>query len=452
MPQHRGSPLQPQQRSAMAGPDKTLLKGTHEVPVTAPIFEGHLYLRTDKKRWQWRLFRFDGTSLTCLSTRKVKLPPHTPVDVPNDIVENQLNQSPSFNTSLTSPLLATPKDKSMRLVSMGAHRTSSDLHALATTGDNQMMASYYQLPKWTVDVSRISAISVLKRSQKKRSPFPAASSRSKSKCFSIRTFDNQCYILKAQKYKDLERWLFVLTKMWRFAQMIRSHLAANQSQRQQQEIALDTCHHQNGPENDNADRLFTMRNLVPPLPTPPRPPAPQRDPEPPPQTMKLPYDSNYAPPTLSAQKLQWIEEWRKSLAQLMTHDKIPPSPPPIESFPDDDGMSSSLGELTSISVRERPTKVARRPPSVRSFRSSSRRNGRSSGADAPANASSAVLCTQEMPLDDRPSSSLKKKRSSEVKNWISNNKTETQDATGKHHSLERIERLYIFTMTFILFS
>ncbi|KAI7874371.1 hypothetical protein K492DRAFT_240885 [Lichtheimia hyalospora FSU 10163] len=485
----------------------TPVKGTQEVPATAPIFEGHLYLQHPEKsgRWQWRLFRFDGTSFTCLSTRKIKLPPDTPVDAtPNDhtlvqsLSSHQLNQhqqhninhSTSFHTSHTSPLLATPKDKTLRLVSMTS-ASMPDLPAIATTSSNTnepMLASYYQLPKWTVDIANISAISVLKGS-KKRSPF--SSNSSKSKCFCIRTYDGQCHVMKAQKYKDLERWLFVLTKMWRFVQTIRDQMQKQQQQQQPVVVMQPQSTPQpptsSYPPHANAmfmhpssweqqqptfaartfDNTMTARNLVPPPPPPPPhihdntivpttsspPPAvgipsltqPHHQ-----QQQSTQYDARYKAPMLSMEKVHWIDQWRESLAELAAYDQKAVSPPPIEPIPDDDQVSSISG-LTSISHRERSPAAAattaprrsivtpRRKASKRSIRSITASMKRVAGGAthpttdggtiksnsiAPANASSAAIMPQELPLEDRPSSSLKKKRSDEVKNWITSNKTE----------------------------
>ncbi|KAI8340242.1 hypothetical protein BC941DRAFT_349148, partial [Chlamydoabsidia padenii] len=252
-----------------------------ELPATAPVFEGHLYLRTDKKQWQWRLFRFDGTCFTCLSTRKVKLPPNTRVDAPSD----------EPTTSFTSPLLATPKKSRQQ----------------STTTP---LAKYYQLPKWTVEISNISAVSVLKPRRKLTVP-PQA------KCFCVRTFDGHCYIMKAQKQKDLERWLFVLTKMWKFAQAMKLQLV---SQQEQQPIRHSHHHHHHQtPEKSNC-----------------------------------------------------IDAWRQSLCELMSVDPQLQlsTPPPIESIPEDDHISV-ISDMTSISHRK-PTSLRRRASSKRSIKMKSR--------------------------------------------------------------------------------
>lgn len=229
-----------------------------ELPATSPVFEGHLYLRTAEKQWQWRLFRFDGTCFTCLSTRKVKLPPNTRVDAPSND-QAFIHSLPSFTTtSLTSPLLATPKSKSRQ------HSTVSD---------SSPLAKYYQLPKWTVDISNISAVSVLKPSESNGSKAMKLAMLSPSqklaRCFCIRTFDGNCYIMKAQKQKDLERWLFVLTKMWKFAQAMKHQLLSQQPQhqqiiRQQQQIRVGdhALPHHSRPHNHPSSFLTPQHRLL----------------------------------------------------------------------------------------------------------------------------------------------------------------------------------------------
>ncbi|KAI8367319.1 hypothetical protein BD560DRAFT_399884 [Blakeslea trispora] len=223
-----------------------------EIPVTTtPIFEGHLYIRNQKKQWLWRLFRFDGCYLTCLSKRKVK------------------------DNNTPNPLFSTPKQ-------------------LTVEDNKEQKIKYYQLPEWTVDISRIISISVLKR---KNSSQP-------SKCFSIRSME-RVVVLKAHKQKDLERWLFVLTKMWHFAQL------------QPQEFDED--------EEDNIP-LVQIKH-----------------------------------PNLSQEKLKTIEAWCTSLAELIANN---PSikPPPIEPIPDDDA-TSAFTDMTSVSNRHR---IKRRASSRRS--------------------------------------------------------------------------------------
>ncbi|CAO3626956.1 unnamed protein product [Mucor fragilis] len=359
-----------------------------EVPVTStPIFEGHLSIRTEKKHWQWRLFRFDGSNFTCLSTRKIKLPPNHSTSL----------KSIESSYSLTSPLLATPKDKNKRLVE-----------------SSKTELKYYQLPEWTIDVANISAISVLKRAKKN------ALQQSNSKCFSIRTFDQKYYILKAQKQKDLERWLFVLTKMWKFTQAVKNQVQQLQQQQQQQQqqqfyyptlsnataAAAAAAAHQVAQVQAQAQQVQQQQQA-----------AVQAAVD---DNIPLVHSIQQFPksPVLSDEKIKVIEEWRKSLAELMASDpciKVS-TPPPIEPIPDDDTMSV-FTDMTSVS--NRPKSMKRRGNSKRSATSRSLRRNKTNSI-APTGAAAASNQHQELPLEGRPGPTLRKRRSDDVRNWMNN--------------------------------
>ncbi|KAI8377726.1 uncharacterized protein BYT42DRAFT_571375 [Radiomyces spectabilis] len=388
-----------------------------EVPASAPVFEGHLYLCTNKsgkKKWQWRLFRFDGTSLSCLSSRKVKLPPDTFIDMPVDptLRLTQLDQDPcsaTLNLSLTSPLLATPKTN---------HRLSllKRRHSDRTHGPK--LASYYQYPKWTVDITNISSISILKPdtpSSKQINTLPLLN-LTQSRCFCVRTFDGQCHVMKAPKDKDLERWLFVLTKMWKYANAVRDQLLA-----QSQPMAR--------PMNSN--------DLVgyPPLATDPNVPTtamhsatpPLRDYGiPSPAQEKSFFEPSDAPKHLSLEKAQWIDEWSRSIAELVAQDPhVEFVPPPIESIPDDDQMSLGSG-MTSISARgkAKPVLPAYDHPQGETQWRTLEKDKNNSDHPTP--------YPQESPVEGRPHPVLRKKRSDDVKNWITR-QSPTDQAPGEHH-------------------
>ncbi|KAI9487639.1 MAG: hypothetical protein EXX96DRAFT_514194, partial [Benjaminiella poitrasii] len=307
-----------------------------EISVTStPIFEGHLYVRIGKKQWQWRLFRFDGSCFTCLSTRKVKLPPNTLYKQ-----ENDLEAVNSSYYSFASPLLATPKNK----------------HKRPIVNDKTEM-KYYQLPEWAIDIIHISSISLLKRTKR------SALQSQYSKCFSIRTLDSNCVILKAQKQKDLERWLFVLTKMWKFTQAVK-----NQVLQPSQSLGYPAT----------AQMVVQQTKPVVADNTP--------------TTTSHAYDPKYRSPILSNEKVKVIEEWRKSLAELMANDPTirVSSPPPIEPIPDDDTMSI-FTDMTSVSNR---TKTIKRRPAGNS---------------------------KQLPsYDNRPNQMLRKRQSDDVRNWMNN--------------------------------
>ncbi|KAI9361092.1 hypothetical protein BD770DRAFT_33632 [Pilaira anomala] len=328
-----------------------------EIPVTnTPIFEGHLSVRSEKKQWQWRLFRFDGSNFTCLSTRKVKLQANDGTAYPN--------------------LISTPKDKNKRLVQ---------------TTDNKIELKYYQLPEWTIDVANISAISVLKRVKKNNLTTP-------SKCFSIRTFQNQHFILKAQKQKDLERWLFVLTKMWKFTQAVKEKVQQHyynqqQIQQQQQQVVQE--------EEDNIPLVHSVT-------TPP-----------------TCYNNSNNRPALSNEKIKVIDEWRKSLAELMANDPSikASTPPPIESIPDDDTMSI-FTDITSVS-HHRPLQP--QPKIIKRVKTKSIRRTKTNSISPQLQQQQQQQqqgqeITAAIGLEGRPVPTLRKRRSDDVRNWMNNKK------------------------------
>ncbi|KAI9282754.1 hypothetical protein BY458DRAFT_497261 [Sporodiniella umbellata] len=269
----------------------SLFSNEQEIPITsAPVYEGHLYIRNEKKQWKWRLFRFDGSNFTCLNSKKY--PP---------------------NPSVTNPLYISPK------------RLTDEVM--------QPPLKHFQLPYWTIDVTSISSISLLRKA--KKAP----------KYFSVQTVFGKRFVFKASKQKDMERWLFVLTKMWKFTQ--------------DQQILL----------------------YQPPL--------------------------GDDKPMLSEEKIQVIEEWQRSLAELMAYDpNIKKYPPPIEPIPEDENMSI-FTDITSVSHKrtKRAKKLSKRSTKV-----------------TPKELAKEVKEhkeTTEVPLIEE-TSTLKRRRSDEVQHWMNN--------------------------------
>ncbi|KAI7867581.1 hypothetical protein BDF14DRAFT_1743016 [Spinellus fusiger] len=126
-----------------------------------PPFEGYLYL-LENQYWQWRFFQFNGTCLVCYSP-------------PKSIKKPQSHGLFSFSSRQSSPRPATytlPYD-----------------------------------PLLVLPTTAISAISVLTKAKLNKVK--------KSKQFCIQTTSGDYYLLKANKKKDFERWLFVLTHLWK---------------------------------------------------------------------------------------------------------------------------------------------------------------------------------------------------------------------------------------------
>ncbi|KAI8647086.1 hypothetical protein BD408DRAFT_409174 [Parasitella parasitica] len=294
---------------------RSTVSDTEELPIAAHVFEGYLYIRDDKAdKWAWRLFRFDGTSLTCLSSKKIKLPPHTLLDnarcsistLPQHNHLYSLTNSGSTH-SFTSPILATPKNKTDRILA------GSCSAAINNRNTQPISASYYQLPKWTIDMINISSISLLNPKHRKPKGF-FTSIASSSKAFTIRTFDGACYTLKAGKQHDLERWIFILVKTWKFAQAAR-HMH-NRESKLNRDTALSVD--DSGSTSDLASIRDADRQMTSPV------QASQQ------QHTKVSVASHagqqqsskhHHNPMLTNEKALWIEEWVKSLAELDAYTK-----------------------------------------------------------------------------------------------------------------------------------
>ncbi|KAI8339234.1 hypothetical protein BC941DRAFT_422496 [Chlamydoabsidia padenii] len=314
-----------------------IFKNTEEVPASVPVFEGYLYWYSDKQKWKWHLFRFDGLSFICLSTRKVKLPRNTPIE--QDAATDPNMPSP------TSPLLATPKQP-----------------YTPYTDDSTVMASHYQLPSWSVNLLQVTSISLLALNDKPQHRH----------CFCIRTKGNKCFLLKARKQKDLDRWLFVLTKAWHWAQ-----------NKEPAKTLSPSPPPQLPPLNISPPNLINDKSSR----QPPTPPPHFND--------QQEYEANYKNPILSAEKEKWIDEWRDSLrtmAMPMCHqNKTCPSVLDQSAINNKDDTEKDIGTNRSSVQQQRPV---------------------------------SMMCH----LTDQISfGNVKKKRSDEVKNWMPGQHQEHQD-------------------------
>ncbi|KAI8073020.1 hypothetical protein BC940DRAFT_290349 [Gongronella butleri] len=360
-----------------------VLHDSWEEPVHMPVYEGHLHVYTDKGKWKRHLFRFDGVSLICLSTKKVKLPYTVRVD---------LSEQGQSCLSLTSPLLATP------------NKSYSETRTPA-------IASHHQLHVWSVQLTHVQSISLL--ATKEKAP----------PCCCIRTNDDTTYVLKASKRKDLDRWLFVLTKAWQWLRnapvmpTCSSTTLQTANNPAQQPFCRqpppphplahrfrESQHQMHPPSTTNLYQHTpppSFERMIPPHAmsrTPPTPP-PHRYPSstlvkssntPPPPAPPAPAISTdqHRASILSSEKEQWINEWRACLEPMAPADEL-----------DKKTHETLLNDML--------------PPQASSHE--------------PDHAAPSPLPSPAMPtadLDDndhrrRSSISLKKKRSDEVKNWMS---------------------------------
>ncbi|KAJ3170957.1 hypothetical protein HDU87_008432 [Geranomyces variabilis] len=171
---------------------------TTAVPEEEPMpqFSGYLYKLGSNKRFQWRLLRFDGQLLTCLSNTKIKVPAVTAAAV-----------SPTY--------VHVPNGQPMPLLN------NAILADISKSEDPDFQ--WVHIPKWTIHIGSVTSISLIKRvGSSDAAEVPQVSDVPKwystTKVFVIRTSDAKNYVLRAKTRDDLERWLFVLTSMWRVKQ------------------------------------------------------------------------------------------------------------------------------------------------------------------------------------------------------------------------------------------
>lgn len=351
-----------------------IFENMEEIPVTAPIFEGYLYWYSDTNKWKWRQFRFDGSCLICLSTNKIKLPRNTPIEYIDSTAAD-------ISSLVTSPLLATPIHNSY-------HATSNK--------NNIVMAKHYQLPLFSVKLLQVTAITLIKINNKP------------STCFCLHTDNNQRFLLKAKTQKDLDQWLFVLIKAWNFNQAYNnsknnnSNITKNNLTSSEQQYLLPSPSSPllNNNNNKNNNDIQYQDTLKPP-PIPPHQYQQQRLQQQqenisPPLPQSNEYEEGYAISILSPEKEKWIDDWRKSLHLgdiYSTHSSNKSSSlfHNLDLNLNDKNISENNQLLDNISINH--SQEDKKPSSM-----------------------TIQLSDHHCPI--------KKKRSDEVKNWLSNKSLE----------------------------
>jgi hypothetical protein len=192
----------------------------------------------------------------------------------------------------------------------------------------------------------VSSISILKNDKGSGSNFNLRSAFSlspsdKPKTFCIRTFQGECLVMRAQKHQDLERWLFVLTKMWKFAQSIRQFSAPVAANEATQSIQVPNSNdynqmmmYHNNYNNNNSNNNRSSSHLLVPTCSPPHPLHTEQ--------RRHSYDvaregsmargiqnhhyqqerhQTYPQhPNLPEEKANWIRAWAQSLGELSVYE------------------------------------------------------------------------------------------------------------------------------------
>ncbi|KAJ3057488.1 hypothetical protein HK097_004008 [Rhizophlyctis rosea] len=175
-----------------------------------PLLSGYLYKLGRNNKWQWRLFRFDGTLFTCLSPTVIK--------IENPGSTFTLSSSLYVPTSTPMPFITSP-------LLTGVSNPSECGNVL-----------HVQLPKWTIHMADVEQIGLVRKPKKSKkdgkeedtraAPVNGAAGKPTEpvfnfngarNCFLIRTHDGRNHIMRAKRNEDLERWLFVLVRMWKVA-------------------------------------------------------------------------------------------------------------------------------------------------------------------------------------------------------------------------------------------
>ncbi|KAG9326213.1 hypothetical protein KVV02_001097 [Mortierella alpina] len=167
------------------------------------VYSGHLLKLGSNNRWQSRLFTFDGSVLKCIGKRSRR-----PTIV-------------TYDPHVSSPFAS----------------SSERLQQLEPN------------TKWSIDLSLVVDISLSPAAKSGRYFMPISA----SKQLSLQTSDGETRLLRASKDADLERWYFVLVKIWeQQVQQVQQvgttessdtrHLAAHQQSKQLFEKYLQKQH------------------------------------------------------------------------------------------------------------------------------------------------------------------------------------------------------------------
>ncbi|KAF9324691.1 hypothetical protein BG006_000313 [Podila minutissima] len=179
---------------------------TSDTTPARPLYSGHLLKLGSNDRWQSRLFTFDGSVLICVGKR-----PRAPVIMTYDPYVSSPFMSPSCNPHPMNPNT-----------------------------------------KWFINIASVTDIKLLPSSKSFRC-FPYSDG---SRALSIRTSDGRHLMLRANKDTELERWYFVLFKIWEFQQQLikaeesQPQLAAHQQSAQLFQKYLQKQYHQPKDQHD----------------------------------------------------------------------------------------------------------------------------------------------------------------------------------------------------------
>ncbi|KAJ3124587.1 hypothetical protein HK098_000983 [Nowakowskiella sp. JEL0407] len=192
--------------------------------ISQPYFTGYLYKLGRSGTWNWRFFRFDGLFLTCMhkSTGDQMQPKWTIsiTDVEQIALLRKPQSAPSNgqNTDGVSKIRQLFRKATTGVIIPNVAK-NDELTVLASS---KMAPGTDGLSAAGIDMSRNGFLSPTNSQNPTLSSWNllsphsvfGAGGRYANMCFVIRTTAARNYILRAKESEDLERWVWLLVRMW----------------------------------------------------------------------------------------------------------------------------------------------------------------------------------------------------------------------------------------------
>ncbi|KAJ3125516.1 hypothetical protein HK098_000203 [Nowakowskiella sp. JEL0407] len=231
-----------------------------------PYFTGYLYKLGRNGTWNWRFFRFDGLYLTCMhKSNGEQMQPKWTINI-TDVEQIALLRKPhtafSNSSSDGASKLRTLFRKATTGVAIPEIGKNDELTVLASTsmspGTDGLSAAGIDMSRFGILPQDNAQSSTAWNLLSPQSVF-GAGGRYANMCFVIRTKLGHNFILRAKENEDLERWVWLLVRMW---QIRRNPSSPSQNTSASYPISLNR-NPQTISSSNTMSRLGSYDNLVP---------------------------------------------------------------------------------------------------------------------------------------------------------------------------------------------
>ncbi|KAI9307993.1 hypothetical protein BJ944DRAFT_175578 [Cunninghamella echinulata] len=202
------------------------------------------------------------------------------------------------NTPIEYVLDSTTADISS-LVTSPLLATPIQLSSNNNNNNNVIMAKYYQLPLFSIKLIQVTSITLIKINNKP------------STCFCVHMDTKQKYLFKAKNQKDMDQWLFVLMNAWKFILHQQKLISSIREEEEEKEEKDHIPSSTSSPLLIHRPQYQQTSLQLPPPPIPP--PHQQKENNNDNNINNTEYEERYTTSILSPEKEKWIEDWRKSL-------------------------------------------------------------------------------------------------------------------------------------------